>query len=125
MSPCHSPTPTNLHSCNGPDSRLDYDAPIEQARVIVRRMFGDEVEFMPRAPDHEEIIFEGGEGSKGGDGDDPEEGVNEGCIDEMKGKEGDAEDDVKETAKGNLEEEEMENDDVRNAWGISNELNSH
>ena len=58
-SPLASSLLPNLHICRGPDSALDYDAAVAQAKAIVGTMFPGE-EFMPRAPDPEEIIFEDG-----------------------------------------------------------------
>ncbi|KAK3857778.1 hypothetical protein Pcinc_035987, partial [Petrolisthes cinctipes] len=50
-------SPTNLYLCPGPDSSLDYDAAITQARTIFFSMFPDET-FLPRAPDPDEIVFD-------------------------------------------------------------------
>lgn len=46
----------NLWSACGPISELDFDSAIEQAREIYTGMFPGE-EFLPRAPDPEEIIL--------------------------------------------------------------------
>lgn len=50
-------TPTNLYLCPGPNTDLDYDLAIEQARSIFGRMFPGE-DFLPRAPDPDEIAFD-------------------------------------------------------------------
>ncbi|KAK4293747.1 hypothetical protein Pmani_033582 [Petrolisthes manimaculis] len=50
-------SPANLYLCPGPDSSLDYDAAITQARTIFFSMFPDET-FLPRAPDPDEIVFD-------------------------------------------------------------------
>lgn len=47
----------NLHFCGGPRNKLDYFDAIAQARDIFKRVCPDE-EFMPRAPDPDEIIFD-------------------------------------------------------------------
>ncbi|MPC07944.1 Rab proteins geranylgeranyltransferase component A [Portunus trituberculatus] len=49
--------PGNLYLCPGPNTDLDYDLAIEQARSIFGSMFLGE-EFLPRAPDPEEIAFD-------------------------------------------------------------------
>lgn len=46
----------NLYFCTGPLFELDYDQSIENAKNICKNMFPDE-EFLPRAPDPEEIII--------------------------------------------------------------------
>ena len=48
----------NLHFCSGPEFELDYDEAIANAKVIFQKMYGSE-EFLPRAPDPEEIILGG------------------------------------------------------------------
>nr|XP_045584884.1 rab proteins geranylgeranyltransferase component A 1-like isoform X1 [Procambarus clarkii] len=48
---------SNLHLCCGPGAELDYDSAIDQARCIFSRMFPEE-EFLPRAPDPDEIVFD-------------------------------------------------------------------
>ncbi|XP_027206545.2 rab proteins geranylgeranyltransferase component A 1 [Penaeus vannamei] len=48
---------SNLHLCSGPDSQLDYDSAISQAQSVFSQMFPEE-EFLPRAPDPEEIVFD-------------------------------------------------------------------
>merc|ERR1712123_421299 len=51
----------NMWGASGPVAELDFDAAIEQAREIYKGMFPGE-EFLPRAPDPEEIILGGDEG---------------------------------------------------------------
>ncbi|KAF5282161.1 hypothetical protein FQR65_LT02858 [Abscondita terminalis] len=48
----------NAYICPGPDMDLDYDPAIAQAKKIFTEMYAD-LEFLPRAPDPEEIIIEG------------------------------------------------------------------
>ncbi|KAL1505396.1 hypothetical protein ABEB36_004970 [Hypothenemus hampei] len=48
--------PENLFLCSGPDLDLDYDASIKKAKEIFIKMYPD-LEFLPRAPDPEEIII--------------------------------------------------------------------
>ncbi len=50
----------NVFSCSGPSFELDYDAAISNARAVFQRMFPGE-EFLPRAPEPEEIIIGGEE----------------------------------------------------------------
>lgn len=50
--------PSNCHVACGPFFELDYDESIQQAKNIFRQIFENE-EFLPRAPDPEEIIIEG------------------------------------------------------------------
>ncbi|XP_064112420.1 rab proteins geranylgeranyltransferase component A-like isoform X1 [Macrobrachium nipponense] len=50
-------TPENIYFCSGPDALLDYDSAISQARTLFTRMFPEE-EFLPRAPDPDEIVFD-------------------------------------------------------------------
>ncbi|XP_076233779.1 rab escort protein [Calliopsis andreniformis] len=52
--------PSNLHLCSGPDLELDFDFAVNQAQSIFKTMYPDE-EFLPRAPDPEEIVIEGEE----------------------------------------------------------------
>ncbi|CAH3991439.1 rab proteins geranylgeranyltransferase component A 1 [Pieris brassicae] len=47
----------NVHVCSGPDSGLDFDRAVEQAEQIFKKICPGE-EFLPRAPDPEEIVFE-------------------------------------------------------------------
>ncbi|KAK7085434.1 hypothetical protein SK128_008584 [Halocaridina rubra] len=49
--------PENIHLCSGPDASLDYDTAISQAHSLFTRMFPEE-QFLPRAPDPEEIVFD-------------------------------------------------------------------
>ena len=46
-----------MHPCSGPDDGLDYTDAIGEARAIYGRICPGE-EFMPRAPDPDEIIFD-------------------------------------------------------------------
>ncbi|KAJ2950384.1 hypothetical protein O0L34_g8627 [Tuta absoluta] len=46
-----------VHVCSGPDAGLDFDRAVEQAAAIFKRIAPDS-EFLPRAPDPEEIVFE-------------------------------------------------------------------
>ncbi|KAK4886577.1 hypothetical protein RN001_002848 [Aquatica leii] len=48
----------NVYMCSGPDMDLDYDPAIAQAKEIFTSIYPD-FEFLPRAPDPEEIIIEG------------------------------------------------------------------
>jgi len=48
---------SNMHPCSGPDDGLDYTDAIGEARAICGRICPGE-EFMPRAPDPDEIIFD-------------------------------------------------------------------
>lgn len=50
----------NLHLCSGPDLELDFDFAVNQAKNIFKSMYPDE-DFLPRAPDPEEIVLEGEE----------------------------------------------------------------
>lgn len=52
--------PTNLHLCSGPDLDLDFDFAVNQAKSIFKAMYPEE-DFLPRAPDPEEIVLEGEE----------------------------------------------------------------
>ncbi|XP_076629473.1 rab escort protein [Colletes latitarsis] len=52
--------PSNLHLCSGPDLELDFDFAVNQARSIFKAMYPEE-DFLPRAPDPEEIVLEGEE----------------------------------------------------------------
>ncbi|KAL7289860.1 hypothetical protein TKK_0016258 [Trichogramma kaykai] len=52
--------PNNIHLCSGPDLNLDFDFAVNQAKEIFKSMYPDE-DFLPRAPDPEEIILEGEE----------------------------------------------------------------
>ncbi|XP_041972703.1 rab proteins geranylgeranyltransferase component A 1 [Aricia agestis] len=46
-----------VHVCAGPDAKLDFDAAVLQAEQIFKEICAGE-EFLPRAPDPEEIVFE-------------------------------------------------------------------
>lgn len=48
----------NTYVCPGPDLDLDYDPAIQRAKEIFDRIYSNS-EFLPRAPDPEEIIIEG------------------------------------------------------------------
>nr|XP_023024795.1 rab proteins geranylgeranyltransferase component A 1 [Leptinotarsa decemlineata] len=50
--------PENVFLCPGPDLDLDYDMSVDKAKEIFRQIYPD-LEFLPRAPDPEEIIIEG------------------------------------------------------------------
>ncbi|GBP07021.1 Rab proteins geranylgeranyltransferase component A [Eumeta japonica] len=47
----------NVHVCSGPDAQLDFDRAVEQAEQIFKKICPGE-EFLPRAPDPEEIVFD-------------------------------------------------------------------
>jgi len=49
----------NIHFCSGPGFELDYDDAIGNARRVFADMFGTDAEFLPRAPDPEEIVIGG------------------------------------------------------------------
>ena len=49
---------SNIHFCNGPYYELDYDSTIEHAEKICKIIYPED-EFLPRAPDPEEIIIGG------------------------------------------------------------------
>lgn len=59
-------TPSNLFLTSGPDLDLDFDYAINQAKNIFNQMYS-ECEFLPRAPDPEEIILEDEEAPKPGE----------------------------------------------------------
>ncbi|KAK2586255.1 hypothetical protein KPH14_001511 [Odynerus spinipes] len=52
--------PSNIYLCSGPDLELDFDFAVDQAKEIFKSMYPDE-DFLPRAPDPEEIVLEGDE----------------------------------------------------------------
>ncbi|XP_034936778.1 rab proteins geranylgeranyltransferase component A 1 [Chelonus insularis] len=52
--------PKNIHLCSGPDLELDFDFAVNQAKEIFKTMYPDD-DFLPRAPDPEEIVLEGDE----------------------------------------------------------------
>ncbi|XP_071560115.1 rab escort protein isoform X2 [Temnothorax nylanderi] len=52
--------PSNIHLCSGPDLELDFDFAVNQAKNIFKSMYPEE-DFLPRAPDPEEIVLEGDE----------------------------------------------------------------
>ncbi|XP_049888160.1 rab proteins geranylgeranyltransferase component A 1 [Pectinophora gossypiella] len=47
----------SVHVCSGPDAGLDFDRAVHQAEQIFKKICPGE-EFLPRAPDPEEIVFE-------------------------------------------------------------------
>ena len=49
---------SNIFYCNGPYFELDYDLTIDHAKQICKQIYPDE-DFLPRAPDPEEIIIGG------------------------------------------------------------------
>ncbi|KAG6459824.1 hypothetical protein O3G_MSEX011640 [Manduca sexta] len=66
-----------VHVCSGPDAGLDFDRAVEQAEQIFKKICPGE-EFLPRAPDPEEIVFEddvthGPEFQRDHDDDEPKE----------------------------------------------------
>jgi len=50
---------SNIYFCDGPYFELDYDSTIAHAKVVCKQIYPEE-EFLPRAPDPEEIIIGGG-----------------------------------------------------------------
>lgn len=50
--------PSNCYITCGPYFELDFDESIRQAKKIFAQIYEEE-EFLPRAPDPEEIIIEG------------------------------------------------------------------
>lgn len=59
----------NLYVTSPPVNELDYDSVIEEAKSIFDTLLPDE-EFLPRAPDHDEIVIEGTPNKKNKDDDD-------------------------------------------------------
>lgn len=51
-------TSENVHIACGPIFELDYDETIRRAKAMFNKIYPDD-EFLPRAPDPEEIIIEG------------------------------------------------------------------
>uniref|UniRef100_A0A1B6CWS9 Rab proteins geranylgeranyltransferase component A n=1 Tax=Clastoptera arizonana TaxID=38151 RepID=A0A1B6CWS9_9HEMI len=49
--------PKNVHLCSGPDLDLDFEFAVKQAKEIFNKMYPD-CEFLPRAPDPEEIVLD-------------------------------------------------------------------
>jgi len=49
--------PSNVHVCRGPDGQLGFDEALSQARGLFERVLPED-EFLPRAPDPDEIIFD-------------------------------------------------------------------
>ncbi|XP_063869348.1 rab proteins geranylgeranyltransferase component A-like [Scylla paramamosain] len=113
--------PGNLYLCPGPNTDLDYDLAIEQARSIFGRMFPGE-EFLPRAPDPEEIAFDNqGTEPKQGDtfeGDDSAEGKGDGV--EGQGKEAEKTEQVLEVKEQT--EKEQEKEEIAKEQGESEEV---
>ncbi|XP_066998765.2 rab proteins geranylgeranyltransferase component A 2 [Anabrus simplex] len=56
--------PSNVFLCSGPDLDLDFEFAVNQAKDIFTKMY-PESEFLPRAPDPEEIVLEGDEAAPG------------------------------------------------------------
>jgi Rab proteins geranylgeranyltransferase component A len=54
--PAGSMLKSGLKMCCGPRFELDYDLAIAQAKLIFENLYANE-EFLPRAPDPDEIIF--------------------------------------------------------------------
>ncbi|CAG9856686.1 unnamed protein product [Phyllotreta striolata] len=48
--------PNNIFVCPGPEIDLDYDTSVDKAKLLFEKMYPD-LEFLPRAPDPEEIII--------------------------------------------------------------------
>ncbi|KAK7865799.1 hypothetical protein R5R35_001264 [Gryllus longicercus] len=71
--------PSNVFLCSGPDLDLDFEFSVKQAKEIFTKMY-PESEFLPRAPDPEEIVLEGEEGS--GEGAEQKEGEEQGDAQE-------------------------------------------
>lgn len=69
--------PSNVFLCSGPDLDLDFEFSVKQAKEIFTKMY-PENEFLPRAPDPEEIVLEGEEGCPEGTADQEKEGGEEG-----------------------------------------------
>jgi len=71
--------PANVYLCSGPDLDLDFEYAVNQAKEIFNKMYPDS-EFLPRAPDPEEIMIEGDESAPGpvfeGDSGGAEDNVN-------------------------------------------------
>ncbi|XP_050532576.1 rab proteins geranylgeranyltransferase component A 1 [Daktulosphaira vitifoliae] len=49
--------PSNVHLCSGPDLEIDYEFAVKQAKTIFSSMYPNS-EFLPRAPDPEELSLE-------------------------------------------------------------------
>lgn len=56
----------NIHSVGGPAYALDYDMYIEEAKEMFSKLYPDE-EFLPRAPEPDEIVMEGYEDTDHGE----------------------------------------------------------
>ncbi|CAG9834623.1 unnamed protein product [Diabrotica balteata] len=48
--------PDNVFVCSGPDTDLDYDYSVKKAEEMFRQIYPD-LDFLPRAPDPEEIVI--------------------------------------------------------------------
>ncbi len=95
---------TNVFCCSGPRFELDYDASVAEARRVFGRMYPGE-EFLPRAPEPDEIIVGGGD----------DERHEEDAAKGDEGHEGDAakvdEGPVEDAAKGHSEDAEKEEEE--------------
>nr|CAD7407761.1 unnamed protein product [Timema poppensis] len=69
-----SNTPAKVYLCSGPELDLDFEFAVQQARDIFGKMYPD-LEFLPRAPDPEDIVLEGEEENDGADTDSKPENV--------------------------------------------------
>ncbi|PNF21570.1 hypothetical protein B7P43_G12710 [Cryptotermes secundus] len=56
--------PAKVYLCSGPDLDLDFEYAVTEAKAIFSKMYPDS-EFLPRAPDPEEILLEGEESAPG------------------------------------------------------------
>ncbi|XP_028145708.2 rab proteins geranylgeranyltransferase component A 1 [Diabrotica virgifera virgifera] len=55
--------PENVFVCPGPDADLDYDYSVKKAEEMFRQIYAD-LDFLPRAPDPEEIVIGEEEGQE-------------------------------------------------------------
>ena len=62
---------SNVYICSGPRFELDYDGSISHCKATYQSMFPGE-EFLPRAPEPEEIVIGGDEGEEGAGGSEKE-----------------------------------------------------
>nr|CAD7425470.1 unnamed protein product [Timema monikensis] len=69
-----SNTPAKVYLCSGPELDLDFEFAVQQAKDIFGKMYPD-LEFLPRAPDPEDIVLEGEEENDGADTDSKPENV--------------------------------------------------
>ncbi|XP_055327200.1 rab proteins geranylgeranyltransferase component A-like [Paramacrobiotus metropolitanus] len=58
--------PKNIRFVSGPDGSLDYESVLEEATGVFRSIYPD-VPFLPRVPDPEDVILDGGENAESGD----------------------------------------------------------